>query len=193
MDNFSTPIDRNKNPILDRITNHLAKNDSVLEIGSGSGEHINYFASNLINVDWQPSDVTTACIKSSRHKNVLSGLELDMMNQYWYSNIADTHNVILTINSLHIMPWLGVINFWNGCNALKDIHTIIIYGPFKINGNFKTDSDVEFEKWLKSRSSQSGLRGLSDIINLASKAGFSLSYNYDMPANNHLLVFQSNK
>jgi cyclopropane fatty-acyl-phospholipid synthase-like methyltransferase len=193
MDNLSTPIDRNKNPILDRITNHLTKDDSVLEIGSGSGEHINYFASNLINVEWQPSDVSTACIKSSCHKNVLSGLELDMMNKDWYSNIAGTHNIILTINSLHIMPWLGVINFWNGCNTLKNIHTVFIYGPFKINGDFKTDSDAEFEKWLKSRSSQSGLRDLSDIITLASKAGFSLSYNYEMPANNHLLVFQSNK
>ena len=189
MSNGLTSIDRNKNPILNIIKNHLSIADSVLEIGSGTGEHISFFASNIEGIHWQPSDLSISGININDLKNVSTPVQLDMLNQNWSANIKDHYNIILTINSLHIMPWQGVVNFWNGCKVLKKLEKVIIYGPFKVNGNFKSESDIAFEKWLKSNSILSGLRDISAINDLAKQSGFYLSKNYDMPANNHLLVF----
>ena len=80
MSTNSTPIDRNKTPILICISKHLVSTDIVLEIGSGSCEHIKYFSEALSEVQWQPSDLSDCHINQHSNKNILSGIQLDMLN-----------------------------------------------------------------------------------------------------------------
>ncbi len=54
---WSTPTaERNKGPILDVLARVLPRRGLVLEIASGTGQHIVHFAKALSDLTWQPSD-----------------------------------------------------------------------------------------------------------------------------------------
>jgi hypothetical protein len=74
-------------------------------------------------------------------------------------------------------------------NRLREGSNVLIYGPFNYDGKFTSDSNAEFDKVLKERHPESGIRGFEDVNNNMNKNGFALYKDYEMPANNRMLVY----
>ncbi len=193
--NYSPASENNKQAILSCLFDHLADTPELLEIGSGSGQHAIFFAQRLPNTVWQTSelagdiDALKQNIKDYGPDNVLSPVLLDVRERPW--TVARTP-AVYTANTLHIMPWSSVVQFFKGVGeVLLKPGRLCIYGPFKYGGEFTTQSNADFDQWLKHVDPLSGIRDFEAVNQLASDQGLSLIRDYSMPANNQLLVFES--
>ena len=190
---FSEACEKNKTSILNILKKHIKEQKILLEIGSGSGQHAVFFAERFPNLVWQSSDVTeTLCslnlrIVESQLKNLPEALPVNVDNLLWSE---DKYDLIFTANSLHIMSDSSVRNFFLGLpKVLEDFGLVLIYGPFKYKGQFTTESNAEFDNWLKARDLRSGIRDFESVNFLAKEAGLELIEDASMPANNQLLVY----
>ena len=192
---FSHACENNKNPILSVITASLAQVESVLEVGSGTGQHSVHFAANLPHLQWHTSDrlVNHNGIKQwldeAKLDNLHAPVELDL-NRPWPINTVDA---IYTANTLHIVSKPLVEQFFTGVNKhLASKGLVCIYGPFKYNGNFTSESNQRFDEFLNQQDCQSGIRDFEWVQQLAEQAGLMLVDDIEMPANNQLLIFKLN-
>jgi len=189
---YSQACENNKQPILDVLSHALSDTAQVLEIGSGSGQHAVHFAQHLPQLTWQTSDlaINHDGIKQWINEAQLSNLQLPIsldLNQPW--PIEQTQ-AIYTANTLHIVSWPLVVKFFAGVKQhLSNGGVLCIYGPFNYQGQFTSQSNANFDLWLKGRDPQSGIRDIEAIMTLAAEAGLSLTKDHQMPANNRLLVF----
>ena len=190
----SEACERNKGPILEKLEVHFRDRNKILEIGSGTGQHAVYFAKNLSHLTWYTSDLKENLpdlnerISSEGEPNVELPLELDVTVHPWPLNAADG---VFTANTLHIMPWAFVPDFFTGTGkVLKDGGVLCIYGPFKYKGKFTSDSNKDFDGLLKSKNTESGIRDFEEVNKLALDQGFRLVSDYSMPANNQLIVWE---
>lgn len=191
---FSQACENNKDPILRIIRQYLRGEQVVLEIGAGTGQHAVHFAENLPDLLWQSSDIEAnlpwlqARIEQAELPNLLPPVLIDVTQEAWGIESVDS---IYSANSLHIMPRESVDHFFEhaGQLMLPDGH-LIIYGPFKYEGQFATKSNYNFDLWLKTQNPYSGIRDFEYVNELAGNAGFSLIGDHPMPANNQLLVWQ---
>ena len=190
---FSQACENNKNPILSVITAYLAQVESVLEVGSGTGQHSVHFAANLPHLQWHTSDrlVNHKGIKQwldeAKLDNLHAPVELDL-NRPWPINTVDA---IYTANTLHIVSKPLVEQFFTGVNKhLASKGLVCIYGPFKYNGNFTSESNQRFDEFLNQQDCQSGIRDFEWVQQLAEQAGLMLVDDIAMPANNQLLIFK---
>jgi cyclopropane fatty-acyl-phospholipid synthase-like methyltransferase len=189
---YSQASENNKGYILTVLQKALEKSTSVLEVGSGSGQHAVHFAKYLPHVIWQTSDLPiNHCgikqwINEFPSANILPPINVDL-NAPWP---VQKTSAIYTANTLHIVSWQLVERFFDGVKAhLKPKGKLCIYGPFNYNGKFTSDSNANFELWLKDRDPNSGIRDFERILILAENAGLTLDYDHEMPANNRLLEF----
>ncbi len=190
---FSEACEKNKTSILNILKKHIKEQKILLEIGSGSGQHAAFFAERFPNLVWQSSDVTETLsslnlrIVESQLKNLPEALPVNVDNLLWSE---DKYDLIFTANSLHIMSDSSVRNFFLGLpKVLEDFGLVLIYGPFKYKGQFTTESNAEFDNWLKARDLRSGIRDFESVNFLAKEAGLELIEDASMPANNQLLVY----
>jgi cyclopropane fatty-acyl-phospholipid synthase-like methyltransferase len=190
---YSEACEKNKTSILKVFQKHVKKQKTLLEIGSGSGQHAAFFAERFPNLVWQSSDVTETLyslnlrLVESRLKNLPEALPVNVDNLLWSK---DKYELIFTANSLHIMSESSVRNFFLGLpKVLEDFGLVLIYGPFKYKGQFTTESNAEFDNWLKARDLRSGIRDFESVNFLAKEAGLELIEDATMPANNQLLVY----
>ncbi|MCF6193861.1 MAG: class I SAM-dependent methyltransferase, partial [Kangiellaceae bacterium] len=65
-----------------------------------------------------------------------------------------------------------------------------LYGPFNYNGEFSSQSNAQFDIWLKQRDPVSGVRDFEALQKLAKAAGLQLIDDVEMPANNRLLAWR---
>lgn len=195
---FSDPADSNKDAILNvlrRFLQTLEPEDAVLEIASGTGQHISHFAHYFPEyISWQPSDVTSENFESieawSRGlKNVFQPVILDASSpDYWPMHRA--YRAAICINMVHISPWRATLGLFKGAGlSLVPSGNLFLYGPFLINGKPTTESNAAFDAYLKSRDSEWGLRDVADIRKVAEANGLSFVEQISMPANNFVLVF----
>lgn len=189
---FSQACENNKASIIPILQQTFSDIDSVLEIGSGTGQHATFFAKHLPHITWQTSDllINHEGIKQWLNEypapNLLSPLILDL-SQNWPIN---TTTGIFTANTLHIVSWELVVAFFKSIKKhLKSKGKLCIYGPFNYQGTFTSDSNANFDIWLKQRNELSGIRDFEAIITLAKDAGITLVKDHKMPANNRLLEF----
>ena len=187
MINFSQAAENNKTPILAQLNTHLDSNQTVLEIGSGSGQHALHFAAQLPHLTWQPSDQgeyfegLVANIKQSSLSNLLEPIYFDLNDPAW----PDELDCVYAANVVHIMPAdLLPALFQNPAD------TLLLYGPYKYGGAFTSDSNADFDLWLKARNSESGIRDIETLLVLAETNGYILTSDTPMPANNQFLVFR---
>lgn len=196
---FSQACENNKNAILSILKKELSHAKHTLEIGSGSGQHAVYFAKNLPQLQWQTSDLAInhqgintwidEAINNESVTNIRRPIALDL-NADWPVK-PQSIDSIFTANTLHIISWPLVKAFFDGITTyLQDKGTLCIYGPFNYNGQFTSDSNASFDIWLKDRSIDSGIRNFEDIVELAQSAKLTLLQDYEMPANNRLLIFK---
>ena len=189
---FSQACENNKQYILPILTTTLSNCATLLEVGSGTGQHAVHFAANMPWLQWQTSDVTdnhhgiNQWIDEFPASNLLAPITLDLKHSWPIKQI----DAIYTANTLHIVSWPLVQAFFQGVEKhLAKEGKLCIYGPFNYHGKFTSDSNVNFNEWLKERDENSGIRDIEAITALAINAGLSLEADQEMPANNRLLVF----
>lgn len=190
---FSQACENNKGPILEVLKTVFNKTKSVLEVGSGTGQHSVFFAEQLPHLQWYTSDrrINHEGInlwhKEANLTNLHGPLELDL-NYAWPVNNVDA---IYTANTFHIVSWQLVEQFFKGVSThLVSQGVVCIYGPFKYQGQFTSASNEEFDRFLTQRDPFSGIRDFEAIEQLARHAGLTLISDTAMPANNQLLVFK---
>lgn len=194
MKQYSQACDENREPILKLIRKVFANAHSILEIGSGTGQHAVYFARQLPHLTWQPTDLEEnhASIQAWRDEsgleNVRPPIALDVSASAWPDSIYDG---FFSANTVHIMNPEEVQRMFGGIgNLLPTGAHCCLYGPFNYDGAFTSDSNKQFDSWLKKRNPASGIRDFEVIAELADANGFILKGDNEMPVNNRLLVWQ---
>src|SRR5271165_2010537 len=179
-------VSRNRAPILDVLKRTLPAHGLVLEIASGSGEHAAYFAQNLPQLTFQPSDPDqTALASAAAHyddaglPNLLAPLHLDVTAPSWPVERAD---VVICCNMIHIAPWAACEGLIAGtARVLAPGGILYLYGPYKIGGAHTAPSNAAFDADLRSRNSEWGIRDLDDVAVLAKHHGLVLRETVTMP------------
>lgn len=191
---FSAACDRNKDAILEVLKETILASDRrVLEVGAGTGQHAVYFAPHFPQVDWYPTDLSDKLhgmklwFEEAKIPNIQIPVRLDVSKDDFPKVKFD---VVFTANTFHIMHWKDCKSFMKLLgNRLRENSRVVIYGPFKYNGEFTSESNARFDQALKERDPLSGIRNFEDILNSMIKNGFEIIADYDMPANNRTLIF----
>jgi len=190
---LSNYFELNKDPILEILVAVLGNSHSVLEIGSGTGQHGVYFAENLPHLVWHTSDLPeylpeiTERIAREGPENLRGPLALNICDRPWPVSSMD---VIFSANTLHIMPWKTVEHFFEAIgDVLVKGGVLCVYGPFRYGGRYTSESNARFDQYLKQRDPLSGIKDFQDIDRLAKKQGLDVIKDYSMPANNQMLVW----
>lgn len=191
----SPAAERNAAPILEVLERILPAEGAVLEIASGSGQHVVHFARARPLLTFQPSDAgfdALASIEARRLEaglpNLLPALLLDVTRDPWPVSAADA---VLAINMVHISPWAACEALVRGAaRILRTGAPLYLYGPYRIEGRPTAPSNEAFDQSLRARNAAWGLRALDEVARLAAAAGFALDQVVDMPANNISAVFR---
>jgi len=193
MKQYSAACDQNKDPILKVIKPLLSNTKSVLEVGSGTGQHCVYFAKELPYLTWQASDQAmylpsvSAWIDEAGLANTPKALELNVDSDW----PDDKYQAIYSANTVHIMSWEMVLNFFKGVGqALEKDGVFILYGPFNYSGQYTSQSNADFDLWLKGNNPLSAIRDFERLNELAKLHNLILTDDIEMPANNKILVWK---
>ena len=190
---FSQACENNKQAILAVIAEAFAGVDSVLEIGSGTGQHAVHFARYLPHLHWQPSDQAPYLpgIRAWREEAALPNLAAPLVLNVTEPWPVDSVPAVFSANTVHIMHWPEVEALFRGLNEhLAPGGEFCLYGPFNYGGQFTSASNARFDQWLKARDAGSGIRDIEAITALAEGSDMRLVEDHTMPANNRLLHFR---
>lgn len=192
---FSQAAENNREPIGSELGRLLAGAASVLEIGAGTGQHAVAFAQRFPALRWQPTEHPDALAslrprcEAAALPNLAQPLALDITRQPWTVAAA---GALYTANTLHIVSEGTVEAFFAGAAQwAPPACRILVYGPFNYDGAFTSESNRQFDAWLRARDPASGIRDFEWVNALAQAAGFSLLEDIAMPANNRLLCWQA--
>ena len=193
---YSEACERNRRPILKVLADAFADISSVLEIGSGTGQHAVYFANKLAHLTWQPSELPE-CMSSLKARlaaegpgNVAEPLTLNVREHPWFGPDRKRADGVFTANTLHIMSWDDVEHFFSGVGEVLAYPSVLcIYGPFRYGGKYTSESNAVFDCYLQHRDPASGIRDFEAIASLAERQGLHFLEDHSMPANNQLLVW----
>lgn len=192
----NSSAERNRGPILNVLKENIPMNRPLkaLEIASGSGTHVSYFAEHLPHISWQPSDCDHKNLPSlSAYKlerdNILDPLVIDISEQLTLPNMD--FDFILNINMIHISPWTATLGlFSNAGNILNPEGMLITYGPYSLDGVLEPESNQNFDQSLRGMNIEWGIRDIRDLQTEAAREGLELIKVVDMPANNKMLIFR---
>jgi hypothetical protein len=187
--------DRNKGPILEVLKRWLPAQGTVVEIASGTGQHVAHFAAALPDLTWQPTelddyrhDSISAWIESEGLTNVRPPLALDVGRRPWPVDHADA---VICINMIHISHWQATLDLMKGAaHLLRDSGILFLYGPYRRFGSHTAPSNAAFDADLRARNPEWGLRDLEAVAEAATAAGFVFVDAVPMPANNFSVVFR---
>lgn len=189
---------RNAEPIWEAIKDVLAAHTgSVLEIGSGTGQHIITYAARCPHLTFWPSDIVEshrASIEAYRLAGGLSNVKppvgIDLMNAWhWHNEIP--LDVILCFNVIHVAPWAVAQNLMHGAGRhLKSGGHLLMYGPYKRAGAHTAPSNEAFDTSLRGRNPEWGVRDLERVADIAAQNDLTLIKTTEMPANNLVLAFE---
>ena len=198
---FFPATERNRDHISQVLSKIIPKSGMILEIASGSGEHAVTFQERFPNISWQTSDPDPVCRRSisawikykSLSKKMPEPIDLDVENRPWSLNteIRSSLKAVICINMLHITPWrCTTAMFEETGDLLSKGQLLILYGPFKINGEYTSESNFRFNESLKAQNSCWGVRNLNEVNEIAIKNRFKKIQTIEMPANNFSVIFQ---
>ena len=187
--------ERNKEPILEVFRRVLPSSGTVLEVGSGSGQHAAFFAEQLPTLSWIPSDIETENLASIREwrdetdrSNLLEPIHLDVLADDWG---IDEVEVVFSANMVHITPWECCLGLLEGARRhVAPGGLLVLYGPFRIGGEHTAPSNATFDESLRKRNPKWGIRDLEAVRDTAE--GFALEERVELPANNQMLIFRRN-
>ena len=194
---FSPSAARNRDPILQMLQSILPPQGSMLEIASGTGEHVVHFARGLPGWRFQPTEFDEASRQSVRawiaHEdlaNVAAPVTLDARADTWDVEQSGPFDAVLSLNMIHIAPWAAAQGLFRGAGrVLKPGGLLLLYGPFQENGVHNAPSNAAFDASLRARDPDWGVRDIRDLQALANENGLTLRQRQAMPANNQTLTF----
>lgn len=202
---FAPSADRNKDPILEILQRYYPNEVNngcdlfCLEISSGTGQHVIHFAQNLPFMTFQPSEFTLSNLPSIQEyiaesglTNILYPLAIDITCPINRWNLTrQNYDLILNINMIHISPWQCTVSLFEKASTLLSLKGVLItYGPYAFHGIISPESNINFDRSLKARDEQWGLRDIDDLIRVASENGLKLEKVEDMPSNNKSLIWK---
>ena len=211
-DRLSSPAaERNRQPILEVLRRVLPPAGRALDIASGSGQHVSWFARHLAGWSWQPTEYAEASLPSITAWSVLGEgdlaeapqapaglgplanirppLQLDVTAPAW--PVEGAFDAIVCINMLHASPPATLPGLMAGVGRhLAPGGLLVTYGPYVLDDEALVPSNVEFDAWLKTRDPSWGIRRLADVVAHARGAGLRLRERVAMPANNLMLIFE---
>jgi cyclopropane fatty-acyl-phospholipid synthase-like methyltransferase len=190
----SGPADRNAGPITEVLRAVLPERGEVLEIASGTGQHVIAFATAFPGLIWHPSDCDAELRRSVELRiaeanldNIRAPIELDVMRLPWTVGAVDT---VVCINMIHVAPWPATDALFTGAaQVLRTGGSLVTYGPYMRDGRHTAPSNAAFDASLRTRDRAWGLRDLSAVTEAADSRGFERERLIEMPANNFSLVF----
>ncbi|PRF64187.1 SAM-dependent methyltransferase [Burkholderia multivorans] len=187
--------ERNRGPILDVLRRVLPAHGRVLEVASGTGQHVVHFAQALPALRWQPSDQDplaresiAAWIAHTGVANVDAPLAFDVRDASWPAAPIDA---IVCINMIHISPWASAQALFAGAaRVLRPDGVLYLYGPYRRGGRHTAPSNDAFDLQLRSRDPSCGVRDLETVVALGADLGLDCTEVVEMPANNLSVVFR---
>lgn len=196
---------RNREPVFAMLEPHLrGKRGMVLELGSGSGQHAVDYASRLPGIIWQPADFDPDSLQSTEAWRKFSGLpnlrpplRIDLSSRNWPAldapDVAPASLLaIFCANVIHIAPWSVARGLFAGApQLLQPDGRLFLYGPFMRGGIHTAPSNEAFDRSLKARNPDWGVRDMDDVRALAQQGGLTLEDAVPMPANNFTLIFRN--
>jgi cyclopropane fatty-acyl-phospholipid synthase-like methyltransferase len=195
---YAPATQRNRQPILEVLQRFLPQQGNILEIASGTGEHAVFFAASFPHCQWYTSDRDAGSRASIRAwseeyslNNLHPPLELDASSQQWSIETTDTSiDAIVNINMIHISPYSACEGLMAGAGRILPRDGILyLYGPYQRQGKHTSLSNEAFDRSLRDRDPQWGVRNLEDVIIVAEKANLILKEVISMPANNLSVIF----
>ncbi len=191
---YAESCEQNRAPIFTVLEPLLREASSLLEIGSGTGQHGVYFAADLPHLVWQTSDRQENLagirqwLEEANLHNLRLPLTLDVVTDDWPDQSFDA---VFSANTTHIMDETAAAAMMRGVGAvLSPGGCFALYGPFNYNGGYTSDSNRRFDQWLKERDANSGIKDFEWLDGLAGEAGLVLEADHEMPANNRTLVWR---
>src|SRR5678815_4962876 len=159
---FLLPSERNKGPILDVLARVLPRRGVVLEIASGTGQHVVHFAKALSKLTWQPSDPDAELresvalrVRAEKLANVNPPIDLDVARLPWPLQAAV--DAVVCINLIHVAPWSATLTLFEGAKALLPTqHVLLLYGPYRRFGIHTSESNAQFDSDLRAHNSEWG-------------------------------------
>ncbi len=185
----SPAAERNKQAILEVLERLLPTVGTVLEVASGTGQHVVHFARALPRLVWQPSEpdpelrtATAARAAAAALDNLRPPLELDVLEERWPPLAADA---MLCINMIHIAPWAATLGLLeHAADLLPSGAPLVLYGPYLRDGRHTAPSNEAFDASLRARNPEWGVRDVGEVASVAARLGFELGEVVAMPANN---------
>jgi hypothetical protein len=195
---YAPATQRNRQPILEVLQQFLPERGNILEIASGTGEHAVFFAANFPYCQWYPSDrdaelraSVTAWSREYPHNNLHLPLDIDAGSQQWSIETTNISiDAIVNINMIHISPYSACEGLMAGAGRILPNNGILyLYGPYQRQGKHTSLGNEAFDRSLRDRNDQWGVRNLEDVIAVAEKANLILKEVISMPANNLSVIF----
>ena len=201
---MTTAAERNRDPILQVLRGILPRSGSVLEIASGSGQHVVHFAAAIPQLTWQPTDldpenishidrrvVTAALETHGALKNVLPAVSLDVQQDPW--PVPKNFEMIVCINMIHIAPWSATTALFQGAQRhlrSDGLRAVLLYGPYREAGLHTAPSNEVFDRSLQATDRSWGVRDLDAVAQLAQGYGFQRVAIERLPANNLCVLWR---
>ena len=199
---FSPAADRNKEAILVQLQRVLPAQGTMLEIASGTGQHIAWFAQALPGWSWTPSDAQAdgfanliTNTKGAGLRNVQAPRVLDVLSHGWQEALlaepgGERFDMIYCANMLHIAPWAACAALMQGAaKRLTSGGQLILYGPYFEDGVTPSEGNVAFDAGLRGHHPDWGIRRREDVEQAARGSNLRLQTKVQMPSHNLLLVF----
>jgi cyclopropane fatty-acyl-phospholipid synthase-like methyltransferase len=191
---FFAAAERNKGPITDVLARVLPRR-GVLEVASGTGQHVVHFARTFSGLTWQPSDPDAELresialrIRDEQLPNLKPPIDLDVARLPWPLQTADA---LVSINLIHVAPWSATLALFEGAKALLPTqHVLLLYGAYRRYGHHTSESNAQFDSSLRAHNPEWGVRDLEAVADVAGRTGFAMAEIVEMPANNLSLVFK---
>ncbi|MGA7486289.1 MAG: DUF938 domain-containing protein [Xanthobacteraceae bacterium] len=192
---ISPSAERNKGPIAEVLERVLPADGVVLEVASGTGQHVVHFARAMPHLTWQPSERDEASLRSIAQwvaaealPNIRAPLRLDVADRPWPVGPAVA---VASINMIHIAPWSAAEALVRGASAVVGPGGILfLYGPYRRSGRHTSPSNAAFDRQLRSQDPHWGVRDLEDVARCAQAHGFGAPEIHEMPANNLSVVLR---
>jgi hypothetical protein len=184
---------RNRAAIAGVLADWLPPSGLVLEIASGTGEHVLFLAERFPGLEWQPTDIHPDALSSieawrelAALPNLRAPLELDAARAHWPVHRADA---VVSINMVHISPWPSALGLLQGsADILPAGAPLIVYGPWLTDEVPTAPSNLDFDRELKRRNPEWGLRKVEEFASAARERDCDLVETRTMPANNMMLL-----
>ena len=193
---YAPAVARNRDPIFEVLRGYLPSQGLVLEVASGSGEHVTHFAqASAPELIFQPSDPDSGARASINAwaaalglRNIRPAIALDATSEVWPIAHAD---IVLCINMIHIAPWAAAVGLMRGAGSVLPLGGMLyLYGPFRRDGRHTAASNEAFDRDLRTKDPAWGVRDLEAVAALAATHGFAEPLVTEMPANNLSLIFE---